>query len=311
MNEQDTNKEYLAKLLSFLKERIMFMPENHWFSAELYKLLAPASDQKISDIHEQCIEDVLRSQAEDFYKDFILPEIRQQLIRDFVKMERSRRRNDICEFGLAVYQQIEAIINRLIQNRFLSDVSLAMMDAPAYVEEKEDDGKTYKKELEVDKRSKNSTYTIGQFLFIEKEQEKKHKILLEHTARDQFRCISYFICHKACLTKSIFNQFTEEYRIFNSLITLRNAAVHHGNDLADWEKPIIADIQSHTTRSFLTYISFLNWFVGSVNTGFPISEKLITYSKCSFETPVASTPAIGVTVIGKIDLPMDTSRKRK
>lgn len=120
MMEQDTNREYLKKLLDFLEKRILSIPENQWFNRNLYKILSPASDAKISDIHEQCIESILTSQAEDFYKDFVLEDIRPQLIIDFIKMEHWRRRNNIQEFCMALYQQIEAITNHIGRNESLN-----------------------------------------------------------------------------------------------------------------------------------------------------------------------------------------------
>lgn len=111
--EQVTEKFYLKKLLDFLQNRILSNPANQWFAEGLYKILAPVSDARISDIHEQCIEEILQEQASDFYKDFVIETLRPQLISDFVKMEHWRRRNNIQEFCMALYQQIEAITNFL------------------------------------------------------------------------------------------------------------------------------------------------------------------------------------------------------
>ena len=96
--EQDTNREYLKKLLDFLQNRILSNHDNQWFAKDLYKTLAPISDARISDIHEQCIESILKEQAVEFYRDFVIEEIRPQLIADFIKMEHWRRRNNIQEF---------------------------------------------------------------------------------------------------------------------------------------------------------------------------------------------------------------------
>ena len=93
--EQDTNREYLKKLLDFLQNRILSNHDNQWFAKDLYKILAPISDARISDIHEQCIESILKEQAAEFYKDFVIEKIRPQLIADFIKMEHWRRRNNI------------------------------------------------------------------------------------------------------------------------------------------------------------------------------------------------------------------------
>ena len=120
MMEQDTNKEYLKKLLDFLQSRVLSNSANKWFANDLYKLLAPVSDARISDIHEQCIESILQEQAVEFYKDFTILDIRPQLITDFIKMEHWHRRNNIQEFCMALYQQIEAITNFLGEDENLN-----------------------------------------------------------------------------------------------------------------------------------------------------------------------------------------------
>ena len=45
--EQDTNKEYLKKLLDFLRSRILSNPANNWFAKDLYNILAPAVDARL------------------------------------------------------------------------------------------------------------------------------------------------------------------------------------------------------------------------------------------------------------------------
>ena len=63
--KNNTNKENLGKLLDFLKTEIIHKPENRWFSEELYNIISPISEAKISEIHEQCIEDILKKQAKE------------------------------------------------------------------------------------------------------------------------------------------------------------------------------------------------------------------------------------------------------
>ena len=137
--EQDTNKEYLKKLLDFLQRRILSNPTNHWFAKDLYKVLAPVSDARISDIYEQCIESILQQQAAEFYKDFVIADIRQQLISDFVKMEHWRRRNNIQEFCMALYQQIEAITNYLGADKNLNLIWRCIRGAMFFVDIKAKD----------------------------------------------------------------------------------------------------------------------------------------------------------------------------
>lgn len=297
--EQDTNREYLKKLLNFLQNRILSNYDNQWFAKELYKILAPAADARISDIHEQCIESILKEQATEFYKDFVIEDIRPQLIADFIKMEHWRRRNNIQEFGMALYQQIECITNRLSQDDTLCEVFRTMMDALCYVD-------SYNPM--VVNRYEQSSYTIGQLLFMHDVPTKSKVILPQQWTFDKFKAINYFVCHKACLTKYQFNQFVEENNIFGEIYALRNLN-HRGNDPTDKEKERLKKIEENPSRAFLTFISFLSWFIDSVNKGFPLSKELKEYAQTDFSG--VRKPEIGPKVIKKIDLLPDNRKRFK
>ncbi len=297
MMEQDTNKTYLKKLLDFLRDRILSNPSNRWFSNDLYKILAPESEARISDIHEQCIEGILQEQAKEFYKDFVIAELRPQLIDDFVKMEHWRRRNNIGEFGLAVFQQIECIMNHLSKDDTLCEVYRAMMNAPCYVNNNDSP---------VSDRKQNSTYTVAQLLFMHEAPVKSKELPPQLWIFDRFKSINYFVCHRACLTTFRFNQFVEENELFGKIYTLRNMN-HRGNSLTDKEAERLTDICNNPSRAFLTLTSYLCWFVDSVNKGFPVSRELIEFAQTDFSAILISP--LGPKVVGKVDL-KDDGRKR-
>lgn len=295
--EQDTNRENLKKLLDFLRERILPIPGNQWFAKELYKLLAPASDARISDIHEQCIESILTQQANKFYKDFVIADLRPQLIADFIKMEHWRRRNNIYEFSLAMYQQVECIVNYISRNNTLCEVFHTMMDCLCFVD-------AYPPT--VDNRNPKSSYTVAQLLFMHDAPTKSKEILPSLWAYDKFKAINYFVCHQTMLTNYQFDQFVGENRIFGELYALRNR-VHRGNDLTEKEIERTKQVESNPSRGFLTLTAFLTWFIDSVNKGYPLSNELVTFSKTDFSS--VRKPLIGPKVVGKIDLP-ETKSKR-
>ena len=295
--EQDTNREYLKKLLDFLRERILPIPGNQWFAKELYKLLAPASDARISDIHEQCIESILTQQANEFYKDFVIADLRPQLIADFIKMEHWRRRNNIYEFSLARYQQVECIVNYISRNNTLCEVFHTMMDCLCFVD-------AYPPT--VDNRNPKSSYTVAQLLFMHDAPTKSKEILPSLWAYDKFKAINYFVCHQTMLTNYQFDQFVGENRIFGELYALRNR-VHRGNDLTEKEIERTKQVESNPSRGFLTLTAFLTWFIDSVNKGYPLSNELVTFSKTDFSS--VRKPLIGPKVVGKIDLPKTKSKR--
>lgn len=295
--EQDTNREYLKKLLDFLRERILPIPGNQWFAKELYKLLAPASDARISDIHEQCIESILTQQANEFYKDFVIADLRPQLIADFIKMEHWRRRNNIYEFSLAMYQQVECIVNYISRNNTLCEVFHTMMDCLCFVD-------AYPPT--VDNRNPKSSYTVAQLLFMHDAPTKSKEILPSLWAYDKFKAINYFVCHQTILTNYQFDQFVGENRIFGELYALRNR-VHRGNDLTEKEIERTKQVEINPSRGFLTLTAFLTWFIDSVNKGYPLSNELVTFSKTDFSS--VRKPLIGPKVVGKIDLPKTKSKR--
>ena len=295
--EQDTNREYLKKLLDFLRERILPIPGNQWFAKELYKLLAPASDARISDIHEQCIESILTQQANEFYKDFVIADLRPQLIADFIKMEHWRRRNNIYEFSLAMYQQVECIVNYISRNNTLCEVFHTMMDCLCFVD-------AYPPT--VDNRNPKSSYTVAQLLFMHDAPTKSKEILPSLWAYDKFKAINEFVCHQTMLTNYQFDQFVGENRIFGELYALRNR-VHRGNDLTEKEIERTKQVEINPSRGFLTLTAFLTWFIDSVNKGYPLSNELVTFSKTDFSS--VRKPLIGPKVVGKIDLPKTKSKR--
>lgn len=295
--EQDTNREYLKKLLDFLRERILPIPGNQWFAKELYKLLAPASDARISDIHEQCIESILTQQANEFYKDFVIADLRPQLIADFIKMEHWRRRNNIYEFSLAMYQQVECIVNYISRNNTLCEVFHTMMDCLCFVD-------AYPPT--VDNRNPKSSYTVAQLLFMHDAPTKSKEILPSLWAYDKFKAINYFVCHQTMLTNYQFDQFVGENRIFGELYALRNR-VYRGNDLTEKEIERTKQVEINPSRGFLTLTAFLTWFIDSVNKGYPLSNELVTFSKTDFSS--VRKPLIGPKVVGKIDLPKTKSKR--
>ena len=111
-------KQELIKLINFIVE-ISNIPDNRWFKNDLVSKLLPKSSSQLSnkneinEIHEYCIKQILQEQAKMFYKDFKLFAINEILCKDYVRMEQFRREDNFEEFCLAMFQQIEQIVNTL------------------------------------------------------------------------------------------------------------------------------------------------------------------------------------------------------
>ncbi len=113
MDKNSLNK--LAKIVSDISK----LEENKWFTKKLLLELTPdnsstLSSYQLSEIYEYCLRQILNEQAKNFYKDFILLDIKPQLVKDFIRMEKFRRDDNFEEFCLALFQQVELIINSLI-----------------------------------------------------------------------------------------------------------------------------------------------------------------------------------------------------
>lgn len=64
-------------------------------------------------LHELTVEDGLKNQAEEFYKNF--PQnIKDELAESFIEMEHQRRRDNYFEFCFSIYKQVECVVNYLI-----------------------------------------------------------------------------------------------------------------------------------------------------------------------------------------------------
>ena len=70
-------------------------------------------DERLSQIYEYCIEDILRKQAENFYAPLCNNTIKEKLVYDYIRMESFRRKNEFGDYTLALYQQIETILNAI------------------------------------------------------------------------------------------------------------------------------------------------------------------------------------------------------
>ncbi|MDY5921676.1 MAG: hypothetical protein SPJ54_04905 [Candidatus Onthomorpha sp.] len=190
-------------------------------------------DERINQIYEYCIEEVIRQQATEFYADFPLCTIKDDLIEDFVRMEFFRRKDNFGDFCLALYQQIERMTNTILSDERLSDITKSMWELPAYLNTKECKNppifvRSY--------RSYGSDYTIAKLLFpYENKQsgnsnasEKIAIPLQKQSAKDKMRIIVYFLGYKAMMKSSDYDSFKEVTSLLKDIYQCRNMN-HRGN----------------------------------------------------------------------------------
>jgi hypothetical protein len=88
------NRDSLSKLVVFIGE-IAKTEGYEWFRNEIASKLNLDSElgnpTAIEEIYEYCIRLIIKEQAEKFYEDFKLIDIKEDLLEDFVRMEKFRR----------------------------------------------------------------------------------------------------------------------------------------------------------------------------------------------------------------------------
>ena len=280
--------------------------QNAEFDMELRKQLKVASansvlseDERINQIYESCIEEIIRKQANEFYKDFPLLSIKDTLIGDFVRMESFRRKDNFGDFCLALYQQIECMTNRLCEKKELSDITEKMWGYPAYL--KVEKGK----ELSIYNRS--GDYTIASLLFRDKTNafEKSRKSLQTQYAIDKIRIIVYFLGYKAMMKGSDYDSFIEITLLLNDIYQCRNMN-HRGNSQNQWEKETFARIIPLKSLYYFKFLGVLAQYVEYIKEGWGYIPELKKYSD-SIEKRKISAPQL--KIVDKIDL-KDDGRKR-
>ncbi len=280
--------------------------QNAEFDMELRKQLKVASansvlseDERINQIYEYCIEEIIRKQANEFYKDFPLLSIKDTLIGDFVRMESFRRKDNFGDFCLALYQQIECMTNRLCEKKELSDITEKMWGYPAYL--KVEKGK----ELSIYNRS--GDYTIASLLFRDKTNafEKSRKSLQTQYAIDKIRIIVYFLGYKAMMKGSDYDSFIEITLLLNDIYQCRNMN-HRGNSQNQWEKETFARIIPLKSLYYFKFLGVLAQYVEYIKEGWGYIPELKKYSD-SIEKRKISAPQL--KIVDKIDL-KDDGRKR-
>ena len=285
--------------------------QNTEFDRQLRKRLNVASansvlsdDERINDIYEYCIEDIIKKQATEFYADFPLQTIKDRLIGDYIRMESFRRKDNFEDFCLSLYQQIECMTNKLCENKDLSDITEIMWGHPAYLKiEKGKDTSIY---------NRGGDYTIASLLFPGNNKQSgntnafvKSRISLQtQYAMDKIRTIVYFLGYKAMMKSGDYDSFVEITSLLNDIYQCRNMN-HRGNSQNQWEKETFDRIFPLKSLYYFKFLGVLAQYVEYIKEGWGYIPELKKYSE-SIEKQNISAPQ--PKVLGKIEL-KDDGRK--
>lgn len=234
------------------------------FNEELRKKLGITSsasstlidDERLNQIYEYCIEDILRKQAENFYDVFKNSAFKDNLVSDYIRMERFRRRNEFGDYALALYQQIETILNAIFMQPDFKEIINKMWRTVFY--------KYFDRN-----KNKHIEWTISAIIFgkdTEENQWNKKGIDRsekdELTTRDKIRIVlfyfKYFVnskydCENGCYISGY--NYNEYKIIFDSLwdiYSCRNTN-HRNPEQEESEK-----VKTIMQKSSYSYFQF-NW----------------------------------------------------
>jgi hypothetical protein len=289
----DEQREQIKNIIEKL-HNISKQPGKEWLLSEL--MVHFGNDAKITEIYEYCIENVLKNQAAEFYKDFPLRRIVPQLEKDFIRMETFRRQNKFEEFSMAVYQEIENITNELCRNDKLIDIVERLMGHPAYVKNIQNSDGSWTNEPALKDRTGN--YQIAELLFGKSNANEKSKnSLLAHWAIDKVYCILYFVCYAGKMKSSDYDDFISYQELYDGIYQFRNLN-HRNGKPSDSQKNIIETVNTNKSIYYFKFAEALLFYIEGVAKGLGKLDELHTYAMGEKKMDVKVVPK----VVDKIDL---------
>ena len=263
-------KQVLQKLIDYITD-IVQRESNSWFRSELLARLgtSPSSPDAIDEIYEYCIAKIAREQAEQFYNEFNIPAIKSKLIDDFIRMEKSKRQGNFEDFSLALFQQLEAIINHLCREdkAFRNFISTNWYQPGLS-----------RFNREIKKVETDSTSTILKYIIDDRKREDANPLpyelytdkIDEWEIRFKARAVLYFYYFdKKLISKG---EMYKKYNILNEIKLIRNLN-HRGDFQYDNQKEAIERILPQKNKYYYRFMGYLEDFVTAVSGNLNPAEK--------------------------------------
>jgi hypothetical protein len=211
-------------------------------------------NEKIDEIHELCVERIITEQAEKFYAVFPIVDIKKQLIEDYIRAERFKRKNNFEDFCLAVYQQVESIVNWFCSNQFFIDNYNNNKDTITSLLDKNRKPITVLNLMLANVDEKN----IGE----DKIEEKRNKTLIGLFFNERLKSVLYFVYFNG----KPFNKyvFDTKYNEINELYQCRNLN-HRGGEPTGYQENIIQRIMPYKYLYYLKFTGLLVDFVEKIS----------------------------------------------
>lgn len=266
-------KKQLNKLLEFVKE-LYDDPGNKEFVAGIQSMVLQDIKnehkeewtRQISEIYELCLKKNLQEQAEDLYKDFPLQEIAPELADLYVQMEDARRRNDFDSFGLRLYQQIELIVNKILEDPEVVDLYDRIRDLPPVL--KYD---TIQRRMIRVVDSRHST--VEEYLLLK--SSNVGKPLKDLWALERIRIVIYAVGFLAEVEKYPRDKaFKEQVDTISAIYNVRNHDAHSGATPSEKQEEYYEAIIADPTQNYLRFLAFLLSFIKEISANYPLSDEI-------------------------------------
>jgi len=255
------NKQNLQKLIMFVCD-LSEMKGNEWMREKLEEKFAKKAANfngatQLEEIYEFCLQKIVKEHADKFYDNFPLLAIKDKLIEDFVRMEKFRREDNFEDFCLAVYQQVESIVNTIINDVTFVQKIKEYSSLPALI----------KYDEQTQSHIRKGNLSIGKLVFLTKENDKivenmnkpSHNWYFNH----KLRAVLYFVYFNGELKGSI-DLFDRVYSIGNYLYQGRNLN-HRGGVTTQYQQEVIDDLLPNQHKYYFKFMGFLEDFVSRIN----------------------------------------------
>lgn len=205
------------------------------------------SNSQLDEIYEYCISKILKEQAEQFYHDFPIPDIKNQLTEDYIRMEQFRRHNEFGDFCLSAFQQVEGIVNWFChREKFIKTYEERFNEPCDWLDF---NGQPFG--------------TLGNLFIPYKFEENKLKKIdsPDFHFNNRLRAVIYFVSMGDNPNKY---RFDTMYKQINDLYMCRNLN-HRGGLLNAQQEGTINAILPHKYQYYLKFTGVLVDFVESIN----------------------------------------------
>lgn len=252
------DKQHLEKLLLLVGE-IYKDPANKEFCAGINALTLSSEKgkaklpvypaEKLDDIYEYCLSKKLASQANGFYRDFSMLDIKDELINDFIQMEEYRRRDNFANFCVMLFRQIEAIVNSICLDPAFDSMVHRMYPKILY-----------------------QTKTLENFVYGEQQPEQSSKSLSEQFITNKFAMVHIFIVMGYNGNRFDIQSITENKNLFYELSQVRNM-IHGAGKSTPKQIQTRETVINEKDVYYLRFLTLLSNFVSKIKSNYPLSEE--------------------------------------